>query len=302
MSNFSVILLLTEKCNLRCGYCYERFELKASDSHQIDRIKSFFSVLADKYETINVSFFGGEPMLAVHRIRDVLAHNAKLNCRFTYSLTSNGTLLTLAMLQELIDANLVQFQITLDGWKKSHDLSRHTKKGGGTFDVIYENLLSYRNAVGNFTGIIRVNASPANSDDICQLAQNIVTDFEGYANFKTFIRPVGRWGGANDDHLAVLDRAAYKRIEDAFYRIVPDAMHFQVETDLCYAARPNQLLVYPDGTLGKCTVGLHDDLNKVGHIQDDGSLVIDSQKFSFWSRGLITGDAGQKACPYWAKA
>jgi uncharacterized protein len=302
MSNFSVILLLTEKCNLRCGYCYERFEYKASNSRQIDRIKNFFAVLARKYETINVSFFGGEPMLALHRIREVVAHNEKLNCKFAYSLTSNGTMLTLATLQELIDGNLVQFQITLDGWKKSHDLSRHTKKGGGTFEVIYENLLSYRNAKGNFTGIIRVNASPSNADDIGELAENIAADFERCPNFKTFIRPVGRWGGPNDHDLAVLDRSAYISVEDAFYRIIPEAMHYQVETDLCYAARPNQLLVYPDGRLGKCAVGLHDDLNEVGHIQEDGSIIIDSQKFSFWSRGLVTGDAGQKACPYWAKA
>ncbi|KAB2818934.1 MAG: radical SAM protein, partial [Candidatus Dadabacteria bacterium] len=165
MSSFSVTLLLTEKCNLRCDYCYERYEYKGSDERQADMIKKFFGVLSHKYDSVNVSFFGGEPMLEFRRMKEIMAHNSELNCAFSYSLTSNGTMLALTKLQELLDGNLVQFQITLDGWKDSHDKARLTKSGDGTFDLIYENLLSYRKATGNFTGVIRVNASQTNADD-----------------------------------------------------------------------------------------------------------------------------------------
>lgn len=300
MSSFSVTLLLTEKCNLRCGYCYERYEYKGSDERQANMIKKFFGVLSHKYDSVNVSFFGGEPMLEFRRMKEIMVHNSELNCAFSYSLTSNGTMLALTKLQELIDENLVQFQITLDGWKDSHDKARHTKIGDGTFDLIYENLLSYRKATGNFTGVIRVNASPTNADDIGQLAENIGKDFGDDPRFKTFIRPVGKWGGTNDDDLAVLDRKTYREIEESFYRVVRDTMHWKIDTELCYAAMPNHLLVYPDGRLGKCTVGLHDALNDIGRIREDGAILVDSEKFSFWSRGLMTGNEKQKACPYWA--
>jgi len=162
--------------------------------------------------------------------------------------------------------------------------------------------LSYRKAKGDFAGIIRVNASPANAADIETLAQNLVRDFRDDGRFLTFIRPVGKWGGSNDDDLAVLDQLKYGQLEHLFYSIVPESMHGKVDTEVCYAAKPNQLLVYPDGRLGKCTVGLHDELNDIGRIEDDGSIQVDSVKFSYWSRGLRTGDASQQACPYWAAA
>jgi len=221
LDHFSIILLLTEKCNLRCNYCYETFEYKASNNNQIEKILRLFTTLSLKYPLIDVSFFGGEPMLARTQIRAIIAHNQKLDSEFVYSMTTNGTLLSRDELQFLVDNNLAQCQVTLDGWGKSHDSARHSKNNRATFDKIYNNLLSYREVSGDYTCVIRVNASPTNAPDIPTLAYNITDSFGHDQRFKTFIRRVGKWGGANDQALSVLTSSEFETIEKTFYQIVP---------------------------------------------------------------------------------
>ena len=300
MSRFSVTLLTTEKCNLRCAYCYEKFEYKASNADEMEKIRGFFSTLSHKYTDIQVSFFGGEPLLALRQMRAVIQFNAGLQSNFTYSLTTNGTLLSPQLLQELVNSNLVHLQVTLDGLGASHNEIRQTKNGLATFDRIYNNLLGYREVQGKFIGLVRVNAAPSNAQDVAKLAQNIARDFGRDERFRVFIRPVGKWGGQKDEDLAVLDAISYDILEREFYSHIPDHMKWNADSEVCYAAMPNHLLLYPDGRLGKCTVGLHDDINDIGRVLNDGSISIDAKKFSFWSRGIRNGNKEQKACPYWA--
>jgi uncharacterized protein len=41
---------------------------------------------------------------------------------------------------------------------------------------------------------------------------------------------------------------------------------------VCYAARPNSLLIRADSSVGKCTVLLNDERNKIGTLQADGTV------------------------------
>ena len=302
MKSFSVTLLMTEQCNLRCNYCYEEFSYKSPTLEILERIKALFSNLSRNYDDVHVSFFGGEPTLALKKIRQIIEHNKQISSKFSYSITSNGTLLTEQLLQGLVNDGLVQAQITLDGLGASHDAARKTRKGTGTFSKIYESLLSYRSVVGDFEVIIRVNASPGSVKDIPVLANNLVHDFGADQRFKAYIRSVGKWGGSGDDKLDTLGEEAFAKVLRAFDEVVPQRMIWRTsEKGICYAALPNHLLIYPDGRLGKCTVGIHDDLNSIGYIDDVGKVCVDAEKFSYWSRGFVSGDKHQLACPYWAQ-
>ena len=66
---------------------------------------------------------------------------------------------------------------------------------------------------------------------------------------------------------------------------------------MCYASRPNSLIIRANGTLGKCTVALSDERNTVGRLLPSGDLQIDQSKLRWWIRGLETGRPDELECP-----
>lgn len=66
---------------------------------------------------------------------------------------------------------------------------------------------------------------------------------------------------------------------------------------ICYAAKPNSLLIRADGRIGKCTVALTDERNTIGQVNPDGTLTIDNDRLRPWVRGLATLDARALECP-----
>lgn len=93
------MLLITTQCNLRCSYCYEpklkdfRMNVQRAKriiSEQIDR-------LGDKYDSVEIQFMGGEPLLEYSLIKEISEWlwatplSKKLMVLFA---PTNGTLLT----------------------------------------------------------------------------------------------------------------------------------------------------------------------------------------------------------------
>jgi uncharacterized protein len=68
--------------------------------------------------------------------------------------------------------------------------------------------------------------------------------------------------------------------------------------EICYAARPNSLVIRADGRVGKCTVALTDTRNTIGQLLPNGSLQIDKIRLSPWLHGWASGDFAALACPY----
>lgn len=66
---------------------------------------------------------------------------------------------------------------------------------------------------------------------------------------------------------------------------------------ICYAAKPNSLMIRADGTIGKCTVMLNDERNRIGKLNDDGTVTLDNEKISVWMRGFHALDVLELGCP-----
>lgn len=69
------------------------------------------------------------------------------------------------------------------------------------------------------------------------------------------------------------------------------------EPYICYAGKPNSLLIRSNGRIGKCTVALTDDRNDLGYLSEEGRVIIANEKLSPWARGFEELDADITGCP-----
>src|SRR4051812_32168631 len=94
----NLILLPTEACNFRCTYCYEDFELGQMTSRVVNGIIALIDSRASSLDNLEISWFGGEPLLALSVIRRIMNHARNVagfhpGLTISSNITTNGYLL-----------------------------------------------------------------------------------------------------------------------------------------------------------------------------------------------------------------
>jgi sulfatase maturation enzyme AslB (radical SAM superfamily) len=94
-SNYlNLIILPTEACNFRCTYCYETFENKKMPRPVVTGIKSLINRRGEDLDRLDISWFGGEPLLALDVITEITKHalDVAKTDGFTFhsGMTTNG--------------------------------------------------------------------------------------------------------------------------------------------------------------------------------------------------------------------
>ncbi len=140
MSTGNIELDLAEACNLRCRYCY----MGAHDAlnHGImpweiaQKAIDLVFQRAGTAEQINITFFGGEPLLNKPVLKQAIAYSQQLGAergkRVSYSMTTNGTLLDDEVIGLIKQYNF-GLMISLDGPPEVHDAMRPMANGKGSF-------------------------------------------------------------------------------------------------------------------------------------------------------------------------
>ncbi len=310
-----LILLPTEKCNFRCTYCYEDFELGRMSDELQAAIEKFIDRRTPELDVLNLSWFGGEPLLAKEVILRIGHHAHKLceeyGVKFMGNMTTNAYNLDIELARELLSINHNFFQITLDGWENTHDVLRRRADGQGTFGVIWKNLLDMHSLHQRFEVCVRIHVRRDNHDNLKILMREFATQFQGDSRFRldfqhlrdmggdggktvadpvsieelvgieamlrseyhqalaatqvnaepTLLKPIGNFGLGVDSKFAKTagESAGSRRSEE----ISGD------EPYICYAAKPNSLLIRSNGRIGKCTVAFNDERNDLGYIKPD---------------------------------
>ena len=147
----TLILEITEECNLRCTYCVfdEKYVSERNHSNKTMLIELAYEAVQDFYNRTNkdegyIVFYGGEPLLVFETIKKIVNFANKIsNGRIKFSFTTNGLALSPSKFDFLIDNNFL-ITISLDGDKETHDKHRVTVTGKGTFDAITNNLLKLK--------------------------------------------------------------------------------------------------------------------------------------------------------------
>lgn len=137
-TTLSAWLHITDRCNLRCAYCYlphVRADM-AEETGKAAVDATFRSALKHGYARVKLKYAGGEPLLrfdfiaALQRYARAAAQHHDLVLDGV--VLSNGTLLTAEMLTTM-QALELRLMISLDGLDTAHDQQRFYAGGRGSF-------------------------------------------------------------------------------------------------------------------------------------------------------------------------
>lgn len=301
-----LIVLPTEDCNFRCTYCYEDFKIGRMESATINAIKILINRRVQKLQSLTLSWFGGEPLIARDIVFDVGAY-AQQACAskgvvFSSDMTTNGYALNEKTFGGLLNIGVRSFQISLDGLADEHDKTRKLASGKGTFNKIWSNLISMRASEGKFLVMLRVHLHGANFESVKMLLSEINSEFGGDARFTILLKNVGNWGGVGVQKMSLVtsmnpatDLSAY--LEEIGWHKNRQGEQGPNTVRACYAALPNSFVIRADGSLSKCTVAFDDARNRVGRINEDGTLLISNESMQGFMRGLQSLRESELLCP-----
>lgn len=171
---FFVTIAPTMACNFRCIYCFEqgRYGHKYMDSKTISNVIKFIEKRMENAESLHISWFGGEPLLAMPVIEEisesVIAYCNAKNKKFDASIVTNGYFYTKEIAEKLKQLRVNKVQITIDGSRDIHNSRRPLINGGCTYDVIMENLVATK-------GIIPINIRINVDADCVDAADDVIT-------------------------------------------------------------------------------------------------------------------------------
>jgi uncharacterized protein len=304
-----LIVLSSEDCNFRCTYCYEDFAKGTMRPEVRQGIKRLVEQQIARLNMLHVAWFGGEPLYGWDAIAELGPFFSEIAAEhkvfYASNMTTNGYLLTPDVADKLFAWGINTFQITLDGAAEDHDCSRPTRDGRGTFSTIFENLKALARRRDPFRVTLRVNFDNKNHTRIEPFFEVIEREFRGDDRYQLHFHAVGRWGGVNDERLEVCGQDEVQKVS-AELKALAHKHGLRVETlkdvnhfggQVCYAARPFNLIIGATGKVMKCTVVLDkEEHNVVGQLHSDGRLALNADHMALWTEPAFARDHQCQRC------
>ncbi len=146
----TMVLNVTNQCNLSCTYCYEYGEDKIVNTENGRKPKfmseetaresvDFMLREAGDNRMAHLTFFGGETLLNLPVLKSTIAYArqraVEVGKEVDFSLTTNATLLKPDVIEFLAE-NRVGVTISIDGPKEVQDQFRVFSNGTGSYDVV----------------------------------------------------------------------------------------------------------------------------------------------------------------------
>jgi len=284
----------TQECNFRCRYCYESFSYGKMSSYIQEKIVRYVRENIHKYSGLYVSWFGGEPLLAMDCIKYLSEQFIKIcnfnKRRFEASITTNGYLLSVATFCDLLKYHINHYQVTLDGSEEIHDAYRVTAGGNKSFARIVNNLKDIKALKrGDFLITIRSNFTLESYKKIEDFLAILEEFCYNDTRFNVSVFKAGNWlQMAQKEILEQLIedkeimRKIYTSILNSPRKINLSTLFLEPGSGVCYAGKLNNYLICSDGSIHKCTVNFEDAQTAVG-ILEKGKITHNNNFYSMLS-------------------
>jgi uncharacterized protein len=147
----TLVLHVTDACNLGCAYCYHGQATPASgagcgpargramSAATARRAVDFLMAASGGLEKVVLVFFGGEPLLNFPLISETVAYAreraAEMGKAVSFAVTTNGTLLTPRTVA-FLHGNDIGVTVSMDGLESVHDRFRQFPDGSPSYRAI----------------------------------------------------------------------------------------------------------------------------------------------------------------------
>lgn len=308
--SLNVTLYVTNQCNFRCIYCPEKHCSTRMSNEIWEAVYKYTEreVKAGKLKKLFFSFFGGEPLLETKRIISFLERIDALvkqypDVEYFGDITTNGYMLTPKVYDRLTQLNVIQYQITVDGDRDSHNQMRPRVDGQGTWDKIVENLKYISQFDDKVQVIVRTNHNHINEPKLEEFYEWI----KGVLSNKKFVfslNPVGKLDEKTDDSLAadlesqeVQELRVEMEQKNKGRSIANKYNPLQIGASICPAQSKNMFIVASDGRIAKCNdIYIGSDEDYVGYLNKEGEIKY-YKNLSRWYNDCE--HSGCRKCPYY---
>lgn len=190
----TLLVVLSEKCNLNCSYCgVDKWSKKSIDA---ELYLAEFRKMRLQYpdEKIKIDFFGGEPLLQINLIKTIL-DGVRDDGNIKLFMPTNGLLLNDEIVRWLIEEN-IEVSISFDGlWQ---DRNRLQLNGKGTLQKFFDKKELFKKLPG-------VSCHTMIDKGCYNLLENhlFIKDNFGFNPHLTLVRDVGTWSAEGVEKLMV---------------------------------------------------------------------------------------------------
>jgi uncharacterized protein len=267
----------TLACNMDCGYCYEGNKKGRMQPEIVEAVLDYIETRAPALRSLDINWYGGEPLLAMDIIEDLTESMLDLaqefNFNFNATMITNGYLLTEENCNRLAnDFKIGNVQITLDGPSEIHNRKRPLKNGRESFDTILKNALY---ASEKMQVNIRVNIDKSFTVETIQKLLDELSE-AGLKNKAGlyFGRIEAATSACSNISESCYGAEDFSTVETDFYRLLLDngfsITHLpQPMATVCFSQIISSHLLDPEGYIYKCYNYVGDIPKAMGNIKED---------------------------------
>lgn len=274
-SELSLTIAPTCDCNFACPYCYEKHKRQSYMSDEvIDQLAEF----VEKHEqckTFSVTWYGGEPLMAFEQMKKIAKRLSSIKSKkwVGHSIVSNTSLITDEVIDFFREYELQSIQVSIDGTKAHHDLTRRFKcDKSGSFNIIMANIKKLLLHLPNTKVVVRVNIDKNTANDFGEIAKYLSENFKNHLNnlsiYPGYIRVEDKEQGCWNCN-SVMHNEQYRFFENmAKDFAIPVNWIPQKAHKGCGATSLHSFIIGPEGDLYKCWNDFGDKARCVGYINN----------------------------------
>lgn len=278
-------IFTTTDCNARCFYCYEKNRSRIPMSDETaDKTAEFIKLHSKPGKTVNIRWFGGEPLCNKRVIDRICAKLREYEIDFGSVVVTNGYLFDeQTVLRAVSEWHLVSAQITLDGTEKVYNESKaYIYKSGNPYKTVIENIERLLKIGVKVS--IRLNIGPYNKDDLLMLADELHARFCEPRKPFVYVHPLY---AANDPRGDIQDGEERLKIYGAMQKLKekllkyglyhPDRLKKTLALRQCGADCGKRVTVLPGGELGLC-----ENYSESEFVGDIDNGITDRKTYDSW--------------------
>lgn len=252
---YSLTLLPTLDCNLRCWYCFES-HLKGShlDAHNQESILNHVNRVLDQesIKFLEIELFGGEPLLYFReevlplliKIKETAMQKEK---GVSFFFVTNATKITEDMIPMFAELE-AKFQISIDGYKEKHN---KVKRDLDSKEPTYEKVFRMIHLLCDYYDKCYINLRINYDNETLKHIPELIEDISDIDRRKIGIHLERVWQTKSDNNSNAMLKDTIRLIQGNGFPV--SYMNLHRKSISCKASKNNQAVISYDGKVYKCS-------------------------------------------------